>query len=275
MLTRRHTFGLAAGTMVFPALAKDQPAIAAKITPQQFDRWLDMRGGVDGPAFWYSEGFVRPIADNGRIAARMLGAETWITPAALRTPTTAISLSRKIYFLLEKDRDVIATDKTTGKPFRPSIYAFQVRKFTLRDGAIGYEVESHDLRGSRHGGAEAVFTFTSFGDQAHVNYGSYPVRAGANGVVSTAGEIYDYVDNGAQLKDVAARYQMTWTSATLDGRIANMHGWRFAAFDDIPNAWLKSTIREKAPLWMAPPRDMAEIESIRTNTPYAVPGLGL
>ena len=36
------------------------------ITKNQFDCWLDLRGGLDGPAFWYSDGLVRPIADSGK-----------------------------------------------------------------------------------------------------------------------------------------------------------------------------------------------------------------
>jgi hypothetical protein len=245
------------------------------VTQAQFDTWLDMRGGLDGPAFWYSEGHIRPIADGGKPTSRMLGVETWVTPANLRTPTAAISISRKIFFFLEVDRDDVIVDKATGKPARPSIFAHQWRRFALEDGVLEYEVESHDLRAIRKGGAGVLYTVTQMGDQTHVNYGSYPLRPGPNGPQVTAGEIYDYFDHGPRITEMPLRYQMNWVGANLAGQISNMHGWRFAAFDDIPNAWIKDTLSTKAPLWTAPPKDMAEIEKSRATIPYAVPGLGL
>lgn len=269
MISRRTCLMTATAALAAPAHAKDEAVITRKVTPKLFDAWLEIRGGLDGPAFWYSEGLVRPIADGGKVAARMLGVETWVNPPAMRTPTSAVSLSRKIFFYLEPDRDEISVD-AEGKPLRPAIYTFQVRKFTLRDEAIQYEVESHDLNSSRHGGAGVVYTFSLLGDQVHVNYGSFPVRAGGG-----AGEIYDYFDNGPRIASEPARYQMAWVGTNTEGRINNMHGWRFSSFEDVPNAWLKTIIREKAPLWMAPPTEMAEVEKILANSPYRVPALGL
>jgi len=269
MITRRLCLTTTAAAAALPALAKDGPVITRKVTPKLFDTWLEIRGGLQGPAFWYSEGLVRPIAEGGKVQGRMLGVETWVTPAAMRTATTAISLSRKIFFFLDADRDQLSVD-AAGKPLRPAIYTFQVRKFTLKDEAIAYEVESHDLNSSRVSGSGVVYTFSTFGDQVHVNYGSFPVRAGGG-----AGEIYDYFDNGPGVKSEPMRYQMAWVGTNTEGRINNMHGWRFASFDDVPNTWLKTFIRDKAPLWVAPPTEMAEIEKIRANSPYRVPALGL
>lgn len=271
-LTRRTSLSLALGTALAPLSVS---AALPKVTQAQFDHWLDMRGGLDGAAYWYSEGFIRPIADGGRPTSRMLGIESWITPKELRTPTTAVSISRKIFFFLEVDRDERTTDKETGKPSRPSIFAHQWRRFSLVDGVIKYEVESHDLRAIRLGGQGALYTVTDMGDQTHVNYGSYPVRPGPNGPQITNGEIYDYFDHGPRIPELHLRYQMNWVAANVAGQISNMHGWRYASFDDTPNAWLKNVLRTQAPLWMAPPKDMAEIEKLRATIPYPVPGLGL
>ncbi len=266
----------AAGTSDAPAVAPATPVVSRRISAAQFERWLQLRGGLEGPAWWYSEGLVRPIAEQGRPVARMLGVETWVTPGELRTATSAVSLSRKIYFHLELDRDEIVRDAVTGKPARPSIFIHQVRTFTLQDAAIRYDVESHNLTGITQGGRNSVYTVTEMADQMHVNYGTYPIRPQPDGSQrSTLGEIYDYWDNGPRVAELAARYQMSWVGANIEGRVQNMRGWRCASFDAVPNAWLRAMVRDKAPRWMAPPQSMAEIETLRRTLPYPVPGLGI
>lgn len=258
------------------ASAARSDRMVSETTIADFNAWISLRGGENTPAYWYSAGLIRPIKDGGKVESRMVGLETWITPPELRTEASAVSLSRKIYFFLEEDRDEIVVDTATGAPRRPSIFVHQVRTFTLVDGAIDYKVESHDLRGIRQGGFGVTMSVNRRGDQVHVNYASFPRRPDEAGEMQVrSGEVYDYMDNGPQHTDEAARYQMTWVGTNLDGNIANQRGWRFGAFDDIPNAWLKTVIREQAPLWMEPPADMAEIERLRNTVPFPVPGLGL
>lgn len=248
----------------------------AATTPDLFDAWIAMRGGEERPAFWYSEGLIRPIKKWGEVESRMIGMETWITPAELRTATSAVSISRKIYFFLDPGEDEIVLDAATGRPRRPSIFAYQVRRFDLVDGAIQYRVESHDLRGIRQGGFGVTYTVSRLGDQVHVNYASFPRRPDTAGELQvTSGEVYDYFDNGPSISETPKRFQMSWVGTNLEGNIANQRGWRFDAFDDIPNGWLKSIIMDKAPMWTAPPRDMAEIDNLREQVPFKVPGLNL
>lgn len=232
------------------------------VTPRQFERWLALRGGLDGPAFWYSEGLVRSVKD-GAVQSRMLGVETWVT--AKTSANAATSLSRKIYFFPRTDSDTIVADDT-GRPRRPSIFVYQLRTFTLTDGAIDYGVESHDLNGVRQGAKGSVYTVTSRGEQLHVNYAIF--RGGVTA------EIYDYFDNGPKLAALPDRYQMAWAGVTTTaGTVANQRGWRFPRFDSVPNEWLKRTVRDRFPLWMQPPKDMAEIETLRATVPYRVEGL--
>jgi hypothetical protein len=277
-IDRRRAVAVTLAALAAPGRAAraDTPRrTRSAVTTAQFDRWLALRGGLGEPAYWYSEGLVRPMSESGRAVARMLGVETWVTPAALRTPTRAVSLSRKIFFLLEPERDELARD-AAGGPARPSVFVFQLRTFTLEGGAIRYEVESHDLAGVRLGGRNSIYTITEIGDQLHVNYGTYPLRRQPDGTErTTSGEIYDYFDAGPRERSTPARFQMNWVGANLEGRIANMHGWRFDSFDEIPNAWLRATVRGRASEWTAPPRSLAEIEALRRQVPYRVAGLGL
>lgn len=282
-LTRRQALALAGGTAIAMLTGGSQDIHASshnngphKVTPDLLNAWLTLRGGEDAPAYWYSEGLIRPIKEGGAVQSRMIGLETWVTPTDLRTKTSAVSLSRKIFFFLDPEQDEIVIDASTGKPRRPSIFAYQVRRFTLINGAIDYKVESHDLRGIRQGGAGVTYTVSSTGDQLHVNYASFPRRAGPDGTLQVrSGEVYDYVDNGPAIADTPARYQMTWVGTNLDGNIANQRGHRYDSFEAIPNAWLKDMIRDKAPLWTGPPKEMAEIEALRATVPFAVPALGL
>ena len=275
-LTRRSALSLAGATALtgrgaLATASAQTPTHAA--TPALFDAWLCMRGGLDAPAYWYSEGLVRGMKD-GAIASRMLGVESWITlPRDKTSPNVAVSLSRKIYFFLDPHGDVIVTDAATGKLRRPSIYAYQVRTFTLRDGAIDYAVESHGLDNIRHGGKGATYSFMVLGDQIHVNYITLPSYGTTDPTRPVSAEIYDYFDHGTKIAKVSERYQMNWVGSTTAGQISNMSGWRFAHFDDVPNAWLKQTVRDRFPLWMTPPKDMAEIEALRAQVPFEVKGL--
>jgi hypothetical protein len=38
----------------------------------------------------------------------------------------------------------------------------------------------------------------------------------------------------------------------------------------MPGTRLKEYIRTRAPLWLAPPKDLAEIEALRRQQPYAL-----
>ena len=270
-ISRRNGLLLAAGTLA--ATVSTRPSQAqgnvrpGKITTAQFDAWIALRGGDDGrPGYWYSDGLVRSMFD-GVVESRMLGVETWITPKELRTPTSAISLSRKVYFFLERDKDVAVLDKATGKPRAPSIYAYQLRTFTLIDGVIDYKVESHDTRATRVGGAGSVYTITGGSGQIHVNYAVFPTRPQTNGVRSGGGEVYDYFDHGPAIAEMPQRYQHTWAGANTAGSLSNMIGWRYPTFDAIPNEWLKVHIRKNGPMWVAPPKDMTEIETLRKTIP--------
>lgn len=273
MLTRRD--GLVLGAVAAAASASaaraaepssPQPLPQRVITPALFEAWIAMRGGEDGPGYWYSDGLVRSMI-GGTVDSRMIGVETWITPKALRTPTSAVSISRKVYFFMERDKDVIVTDKATGKPRRPSIFAYQVRTFTLVDGTIDYKVESHDTVSTRFGGPGTVYTIHTTGQQMHVNYAIFRTTVGKDGTSVSSGENYDYFDHGPAIKELHQRYQGTWASGNTAGNMANLMHWRYASFDAVPNEWLKAHVRKNGPMWMAPPKDMAEIEALRKTSP--------
>jgi hypothetical protein len=266
-ITRRNGLILAGAAAATAGLASravlaSENTMNAKVTPALFDAWIRLRGGEDGPAYWYSEGLVRSMID-GSVDSRMLGVETWITPKNLRTPTSAVSISRKVYFFLERDKDAMVIDKTTGKPRRPSIFAYQVRTFTLVDGKIDYKVESHDTKSTRMGGAGSVYTVHAMGDQVHVNYAVFPTQAGGGG----RGEIYDYFDHGPRITEMPQRYQGTWAGSSTAGQLSNMTHWRYPSFEAVPNDWLKGRIKQDGPMWTAPPQDMAEIDTLRKTSP--------
>ncbi len=264
MITRRDGLALSAAALVSPAQAAAPSSPNRAVTPALFNAWIALRGGEDGPGYWYSDGLVRAMG-SGRVDCRMIGVETWITPKALRTATSAISISRKVYFFLERDKDVIVTDAATGKPRRPSIFSYQVRTFTLIDGAIDYKVESHDTVSARVGGAGSVYTVHATGDQVHVNYAIFRTTSKADGTTTASGETYDYFDHGPRLTEMHQRYQGTWSSGNTAGNMANLMNWRYPSFDAVPNEWLKAHIRKNGPLWMAPPKDMAEVEALRKS----------
>jgi hypothetical protein len=240
---------------------------AAGFTPANFEAWMQMRAGTEGkPAYWYATGTVMDQA-SGEVLSRIDGMDVsiaWRDPAR---PGSWIQLSRKIFILLDPRTGARQTGKD-GKPRAPTAYPFQVRRYTLEGDELRYEVESHDSARVFAEPPKRNFTARQLGNVIHYNYAMFIDRVRVDGVRSQRFEVNDFfLRRGAGLTD-AERYQYTWVGTGPGPSVSSVLSWRYASFDAMPGEALKAFIRAEAPLWLAPPQDMAEVEALRAQTPY-------
>ncbi len=240
------------------------PARAALIAEGGFDRaafdaWVRIRAGTGGPVFWYSEGTVR-ASPSGALLAHMVGVDAarahWPEPGV----PLAHQYSRKIYILRDP-----RTGAVIGEPIA---YPYQFITYRL----VGDRVETMVEQGAgarltrigpggnmvaRRLGRSYIFTAPLFLDM--VLPGGRRLEAFEN---------YDFV---ADPEAPPTAWALSWlrvgdVPAELGGGrgIFHLATRRFEAFDAMPEA-MRTYILEKAPLWRAPPADLAEIRRLQAG----------
>ena len=241
--------------------------LAGGFTPATFADWLRLRAGEGGKAvYWYAEGRVL----NDRTGERLSNMEgldaSWIFEDKTR-PGTWVQLSRKIFIALDPKTGQLMSG-ADGKLRRPTFYPFQVRTYRLDGDEIVYNVESHDGARIFAEPEQRNFTVRRLGDVTHFNYAMFIDRVRFDGTRMQRFEVNDFfLRRGPRLRD-EDRYQYTWTGTGPGPVVATALSWRYSSFDAIPSARLKEFIRRQAPLWLAPPRDMAEVDALRQQQPY-------
>jgi hypothetical protein len=244
-------------------------ALAGGFTPATFADWVQMRAGQGGkPVYWYAEG--RVLNDRtGERLANMEGLDvSWAYEDKTR-PGTWVQLSRKIFIALDPKTGQLLTG-ADGKPRRPTYYPFQVRTYRLDGDEIVYNVESHDGAGIFAEPEQRNFSVRRLGEVTNFNYAMFIDRVRFDGTRTRRFEVNDFfLRRGARLRE-EDRYQYTWTGTGPGPAVSTALSWRYSSFDAIPSARLKQFIREHAPLWLEPPRDMAEVDALRQQQPYAL-----
>lgn len=234
-----------------------------------FDRWVDMRVG-DGkrPALWYCYGEVYSYPD-GKLVARMEG----IDQANLIrvSADSVIQVNRKIFVYTDPQTGAVLYEMN-GKPVTHIEYPYQKITYALRgDHLVTYVEQGTAPRITKMGpgtktNARKLGRTYVFSSPVFLNFESPRGKYEAY-------ENYDFIVNdGAKLtKD---RYQLTWNrfgdlpGFTVAGNgpagkgVIQLVCYRVDSFDDLSEP-LKKHIREKAPLWQNPPKDLAEIAKLQ------------
>ncbi len=251
------------------ALAVSVPTLAFSggFTRANVEAWVQMRAGDAGrPVYWYGTGTVMNQV-TGEVLSRIDGMDVSI---AWRDPARRdswIQLSRKIFILLDPKSGARQAGPD-GKPRPPTAYPFQVRRYTLEGDALVYEVESHDSARVFAEPPLRNFQVRDLGRVTHYNYSMFIDRVRGDGQRSQRFEVNDFfLRRGTGLTE-PERYQYTWVGTGPGPSVSSVLSWRYASFDAMPGEALKAFIRAEAPLWLLPPKDMAEIEALRAQTPY-------
>ena len=246
-----------------PAPAAAQARVGDSWTPELFDLWTKIRTGTGTPVYWYSVGTLRSYPD-GKLLARVEGYDT---ARAVRPSADVVQqLNRKIYIYRDPVTNAVI-DSFEGKPVEPVAYPYQLITYTL--GSDGLETMVEQGRGTkvqkigpgkdlqvRRVGDGVVFTAPLYLD--------FPTGTGAN---YQAFENYDFFVPAPYRAGSAN--QLSWVRygdapGFAGGGKSIMHlvTWRIDRYDDVP-ATMRAYIEAKAPLWKAPPVDLADVRRLQ------------
>jgi hypothetical protein len=231
---------------------------------QSFERFASMRAGEGEPVYWYTIGTVYSYPD-GRALYAMEGIDT-----ARRLPDgedgTVHQASRKVFFYRDLETGEVLRE-ADGQTVEPIAYDYQYITYALVDGAIvTYVEQGAGPRLQRIGpveniqlrriGETLVFSAPLFLD--------FPTGAGRY----QAFENYDFFihpeDSGLSVPN-----QLSWVRygdrppfAGPGNAIIHLVSWRVDSYEALP-ASMREYLESDAPLWKAPPRDLAEIRKLQ------------
>jgi hypothetical protein len=231
-----------------------------------YDRWVAMRVGEGTPVYWYSVGTVRnyPAGDTLAIFEGFDTARLWREPGKT---DIAWQLSRKTYIF--RDPATKAVMRTfAGKPVTPIQYPYQFISYALQGDKLVTMVEQGRAPNVQKIGPGSDISAQRLGAVAQYTAPVYLDFPLPNGGRYEAFENYDFFiqPEAAERKQ---RFQLSWVRygglpPFGDGKpvVAHMVGWRLDRFEDLPEI-LQSYVESEAPLWRAPPKDVAEIRKLQ------------
>ncbi len=216
-----------------------------------FESWLDMRtGGGNTDVYWYSEGIVKSFPD-GATTAKMIGFDTSRLIRDPDNPKKAIQLSRKIFYFFDPE-----TGERIDRP--PIAYPHQLKIYELDGDEIIYTVESNNGRSVYTLGPMKNYTAQRIDGVEWFNYSVFFERG--TGKFENS-DFFVQPDEGQSEQE---RYQHSWVAYGVGPMMSNAVAWRYSSFDAMPEI-ITEVVREEAPMWLVPPKDMAEIEALRAE----------
>ncbi len=233
-----------------------------------FDRFVSMRTGDGAPVFWYFIGTVKGYP-SGELLAIMEGVDLGVLARKPNEPGTAYQLSRKIYIYRDPVTNEVI-DEVDGKPVSAVQYPYQLMVYKLEGDRLVTMVEQ-----GRKPNIQSIGPITDINAQwIRDGVAQYSSPVFLDYTLPGGGRVqrfenYDFFVQPDSV-DRASRFQLSWVGYSAappfnGGKptIKHMVGWRTDTFDNLPES-IKSYIRERAPLWMAPPMDFSDIEVLQT-----------
>ncbi len=253
---------LAAALLV---LISATPAFASGFTPTLFKTWIDARVGTGKPVYWYSIGTVRSYPD-GKLLYRMEGYDTARVGRPDPAKPIAHQYNRKIYIARHPETNAVLRE-WNGQKVEPIAYPYQFISYELKGSGVETMVEQGAGQSVRRIGPGKDISVRMLGDAAVFTapvYLDFPMGAGKR---YQAFENYDFF---IQPKGkVKIPHQLSWlrygdAPAWAGGGPTIMHlvTWRIDRYEDVPET-LRSYIETDAPLWKAPPADLADIRRLQ------------
>ncbi|MEM6585540.1 MAG: Rid family detoxifying hydrolase [Pseudomonadota bacterium] len=241
------------------------PTASAPITPKLFDTWIKGRVGTGDPVYWYSVGTMRRFPD-GKLIARMEGYDT----ARMHRPDPAKPLAhqynRKIYVFRDPETGEVLRE-VDGVAVEPIAYPYQFITYELKDGGIETFVEQGAGEGVRRIGPGNQMSVRMLEDTAVFSAPVYLDFSAGPGKRYQAFENYDFffqpdgsVDQPNQLSWVRYGPAPEWAGGVPT--IMHLVTWRAESFDEVPES-LRTYIEGDAPLWRAPPEDLADVRRLQ------------
>ncbi len=251
----RWIVALLAALLAAPALAQGGFDAAA------FRQFASARAGDGQPVYWYSTGELRSYPE-GRLLALVEGFDTARTIPDPDRPDGRIQLSRKIYIYRDPATGAVLREYA-GKPVAPIAYPYQLIRYWLE----GDRLRTHVTQGAgervQRIGPGGNATARRQGDTLMVTAPLYLDLPAAGGGRYQAFENYDFFFTG---RDGLRLSWLRYGDDALTGKPSIMHmvGWRVERFADLPEG-MRRFVEAEAPLWKAPPADMAEIARLQSG----------
>ena len=248
------------------AAALMSPAYAGDFSQDSYDAFVSARTGDGAPVYWYSTGTVRAYP-SGETLFIMEGYDT--ARAEKVSDTKTQQYSRKTYIFRDPETgEVLKT--YNGKDVDAIAYPYQF---------ITYELVGDDMETTvEQGAGKAVRTIgPSRGMSVKEIDGTlvytaplfldFPAGPTAR---YQAWENYDFFIQPEGTK--GERHQLSWARygdlpawAGKGKCIMHMVSWRVEEYEDVPERF-RTYIEADAPLWKAPPKDLADIRRLQGVT---------
>ncbi len=231
---------------------------------ESFRQFVTLRAGTGEPVYWYAIGEVYSYPEGKRLLT-IEGSDT-ARLIASDLPDTSLQLSRKVFVY----RDPVTNEilrQWEGRPVTRIAYPYQFITYKLVGEKLTTFVEQGAGAGLQKIGPGDNFLLRTLGPSLVFSSPLFLNMQTPRGKYE-AYENYDFVYHPAE-KDPAARHQLVWNRfgdlpafIGTGKAIIQMVGWRVDRFEDLP-ASIREYVRAEAPLWMAPPRDLAEIRELQ------------
>ncbi len=263
---------LAACTTTAPAPNYPDPASAAATgwTQDRFDTWVEARAGTGEPVHWYSIGTLRAFP-GGELLYTLEGYD--ISNARRVSQTKAEQYSRKIYIYRDAQTGEVVRE-VNGAPVEAIAYPYQFITYELKEGEDGaayletFVEQGQEPRVQRIGPGTEI-TVRQVGDLQLYTAPLFLDFRLPNGTQYQTFENYDFVIPN----DAAAgpgmitfmRYGPLPEFAKSEGvtmGAMHMQTWRIDDYRDVP-ATLRDYVEADAPLYAAPPSNLADIRRLQ------------
>lgn len=226
-----------------------------------FRTFATARAGEGAPVYWYSTGELRSYPE-GRLLALVEGFDTARSMPDPDRPGGVVQLSRKIYIYRDPATGAVLR-AFEGRPVQPIAYPYQLIRYWLE----GDRLRTHVTQGSgervQRIGPGGNATARRQGDTLMVTAPLYLDMPMPSGARYQAFENYDFFFTG---RDGLRLSWLRYGDDALTGKPSIMHmvGWRVGRFEDLPEP-MRRFVEQEAPLWKAPPADMAEIARLQAG----------
>ena len=230
-----------------------------------FDAWVKMRVG-DGKsnAIWWCQGEVYSYPA-GKLVARMEGIDHGTVLKVAKD--SVLQLNRKTFTYHDLKTNEIITEGM-GQKLAPIAYDYQKITYALRDGKLKTWVEQGGgARLTKMGPGESI-TVRKTGETFIWTAPVFLDFTTPRGKYE-AYENYDFFYTPS-LKTTKEKYQLTWERygdipAAIGGGKGIIHlvCYRVDRIEDLPSDVFKRYLKEKAPMWLNPPKDLAEIAEMQ------------
>lgn len=258
----------ASGPLLVPTARAQSDAAAQSsttITPDLFERWIAGRVGTGDPVYWYSIGTMRAYP-SGEVIAIMEGYDTARMHRPQPGAPIAHQYNRKIYIFRDPQTGEVLRE-VGGTKVEPVAYPYQFITYELKDGGIETFVEQGTGEAVRKIGPGRDISVRMLGDTAVFSAPVYLDFPTGPQTRYQAFENYDFffqpsgsVSQPNQLSWVRYGPAPPWAGGVPS--IMHLVTWRVDRFEDVPEG-LRRHIESDAPLWKAPPADLADIRRLQ------------